>query len=88
MTTKLTRSERQYIHAMFSPDFPETANIKDISEMPLGSVALFMENREEQPKPVYPGDHSISEKYLTFHKLPLTMTYKQWEKWVSEKRGE
>lgn len=84
MTTRLTKSERDYIRAMFQEEPASVKNITDISQMKLGAVALFMENREEQPKKVWPADHSISEKYLAYHKLPKDMTFAQWSKWLNK----
>jgi len=80
---KLTKSEAKYICDMFPDDIKKISHIK---ELPLGWVSLFMENREEEPKEVWPADHSICEKYLTYHKLPLNMTHKQWDKWLAKQR--
>jgi len=84
MTTTLTESEAKYIVAMFKDDTPEIKGIKKISELPIPWVGMFMENREQEPKTIWPDDHTICEKYLTFHKLPLTMTYKEWKKWAEK----
>ena len=85
-TTLLTKEERDYIVAMYKEETPWIKHIKDISELPLGWAALFMENREENvPREDFLLDHTISEKYLAFHHQPLEMTYKQWMKWVSKK---
>jgi hypothetical protein len=80
VTTTLTPSEIKYIKQMYDG---EPKGIKDISQLPLGWVALFIENREEEPKEVWPDDHSITEKYLAFHNLPADMTFAQWQKWVN-----
>jgi hypothetical protein len=82
MQTKLTKSERDYIVAMYQEDSPEIKGITDISQLPLCWVALFMENRELAVKKVWPNDHSISEKYLSYHQLPLNMSFKDWDKWA------
>jgi hypothetical protein len=85
--TLLTKEERDYIVAMYKEDTPWIKNIKDISELPLGWVALFMENRDEPgvSREEYLNDHTICEKYLAFHKQPLTTTYEQWERWSNKK---
>jgi hypothetical protein len=84
MVTTLSASEQKYIRAMFQEEPAAIKDIKDISQMRLGCVALFMENREQASKKEWPSDHSISEKYLAFHKLPKDMTYAQWEKWLKK----
>lgn len=84
MTTRLTGSERKYLTAMFEEVMPKIKSIRDISQLPLGMVGLFMENREEETKKVWPDDHSISEKYLAYHKLPKDMTYAQWSAWLNK----
>ena len=82
MKTTLTKSEKKYIVAMYEEVLPNITKIKDIKDMPVGCAALFMENREEEPKEVWPDDHSISEKHLTAYGLSLNMTYKQWMVWA------
>jgi len=81
----LTPAEVKYIKSMYSEESKSRLkNLKNISQLPLGWVALFMENREDQPKEVWPLDHSISEKYLACHGLPKDMKFTAWSKWCDK----
>jgi hypothetical protein len=74
MKTALTKAEAAYIVAMFKEETPAIKGIKDIRQLPLGWVGLFLENYSLERK--NNADKSISEKCLSFHKLPLDTTFK------------
>ena len=85
MKTALTKAEKKYIVDMYVDTIPNIKDIKDIKDMPLGCAGLFLENREDDPAKKWFLDHSISEKYLTAHGLPINMTYDQWMTWLKKK---
>jgi hypothetical protein len=70
---RLTKDEQKYIKAMFG------STCKSIKDLPVTEIGLFLDNREQEPKEVWPLDHSISEKFLTFHGLPIKTSYKQYD---------
>jgi len=47
MKTALTKNEVKYIKSMFDG---EPKNITNIKQLPVGWIALFMENREQASK--------------------------------------
>lgn len=83
MTSLLTNKEIKYIKAMFIEDDQsgKLNDIKDIKQLPLSWIGLFMDNREQDSRENCKLDYNISEKYLAAHGLPDNMTYAQWSKW-------
>lgn len=72
--TPLTKDEQTYIEQMFEH------KCRYIADLPVGEIALFLENREMESKKKWPLDHSIAEKFLRFHGLPLKTTLKEYER--------
>ena len=69
-----TKAEQDYIRLMFR------RTVRAIADLGVGEVILFLDNREQEPKKVWPLDHSIAEKFLRFHGLPVNTTLKDYDK--------
>jgi len=82
--TVLTKAEAKYLHQMFEHETPSIKKVKDIKQLPLDWAGFFMENRALESKKVWPLNHSLAEKYLSAHGLPLKTTHAQWEAWVDK----
>ena len=70
MTKKLTKAEQKYIKDMFG------GVCKTIADLFVGEIDLFLENREMEGKKVWPLDHSITEKFMAYHGVPVDVSYK------------
>lgn len=75
--TAFTSSEKRYIYALFGK--PLGRPCKFPSDLRPDNIICFLSNREDGPKADYKLDHTISEKFLRFYRLPIKTSRKTFE---------
>lgn len=70
---RFNKSEQRYLKTQFRRIHRTTADLHP------GDVIQFLENRQIEDRLTAPEDHSISEKFLRAHGIPVDITKSRYE---------